>query len=210
AVATSGPSGGFLPARLAVKKGVRDRFDKSIARIRDKGDAGLLRTFVEKHLLQGTTEAEFIEIVDLPLELTFFRNIAGVIGLRDVELMLGAGLAVYNTTRNMLDQARNCTQFFRNESCGKCVPCRIGSQKLVEIGTELLRLRNPYVIPLADADGHEQTVLPDNLWDKLSDHVNDFAKQMRMTAICGLGYVAPNPLNTALQFFPEDVRSGEK
>ena len=35
----------------------------------------------------------------------------------------------------MLDMALNSTQFFRNESCGKCVPCRVGSQKLVEMLT---------------------------------------------------------------------------
>ena len=139
AVATSGPSGGFLPPALSVKKGVKDRLDKTVARtrVRDPMEGELLKAFAEKHLLADGVEAGSLPIVHLPLDLSFFRNVAGVIGLRDVELMLGAGLVVYNETRNMLEQARNCTQFFRNESCGKCVPCRIGSQKFVEIGTEL-------------------------------------------------------------------------
>ena len=33
----------------------------------------------------------------------------------------------------MLDMALNATRFYRNESCGKCVPCRVGSQKMVEM-----------------------------------------------------------------------------
>ncbi len=48
--------------------------------------------------------------------------------------MLGSGaLVVCSEDRCMLDMALNATQFFRNESCGKCVPCRVGSQKLVEM-----------------------------------------------------------------------------
>jgi NADH:ubiquinone oxidoreductase subunit F (NADH-binding) len=207
AIAASGPSGGFLPARLPVKKGVKDRLDKAVARTRerDKMDADLLHDFGEKHLVAGGVEATFVETIHLPLDLNFFRNIAGVIGLGDIEMMVGGGLVVYNNTRNMLEQARNCTQFFRNESCGKCVPCRIGSQKLVEIGTELLRKKASGALVLADEDGGK-TDIPAALWEKLPENLNDFAKYLRLTAICGLGYVAPNPLNTAIQFFPRDVQ----
>ena len=204
AVATSGPSGGFLPARLPVRKGVMDRLDRAIARVRDPLEGELLKDFAAAHLLRDGVEATFLEIVHLPLDLNFFRNIASAIGLRDVELMLGGGIVVYNSTRNMLEQARNCTQFFRNESCGKCVPCRIGSQKLVEIGTELLRRRDSGALVLKDEDGTPPPI-PDMLWEKLGDNLNEFAKSMRLTAICGLGYVAPNPLNTAVQFFPDDL-----
>ncbi len=204
AIAPSGPSGGFLPARLPVAKKLKDRLERAIARVRDPDEGNLLTAFAEGHLLKDGVEVDFFEIVHLPLDLNFFRNIASVIGLRDIELMLGAGIVVYNDTRNMLEQARNCTQFFRNESCGKCVPCRIGSQKLVEIGTELLRRCSSQTLSLADEDG-KPPAIPEVLWEKLNENVNDFARYMRLTAICGLGYVAPNPLNTALQFFPEDV-----
>src|ERR1700747_2022029 len=54
--------------------------------------------------------------------------------LADAGSMLGAGaLGVCAEDRCMLDMALNATQFYRNESCGKCVPCRVGSQKLVEM-----------------------------------------------------------------------------
>ena len=42
----------------------------------------------------------------------------------------------------MVDQAINAVEFFRNESCGKCVPCRIGSQKLAVLGDNLRRARS--------------------------------------------------------------------
>lgn len=215
AIATSGPSSGFLPPRLPVKKGVKERLDKALGRFKDRDtgklqmDGELVKAFTEKHLIPGGVEIASLNILHLPLDLNFFRNIASVIGLRDIELMLGAGLVVYNDTRNMLEQARNSTQFFRNESCGKCVPCRIGSQKLVEIGTELMRKRQKDALVLADADG-EPVDIPDAVFEKLSENLNDFTKYLRMTAICGLGYVAPNPLNTAMAFFPQDVQGETK
>jgi formate dehydrogenase beta subunit len=204
AVATSGPSGGFLPAKMPVTKGVKDRLDKAVSRARDPLEGELLKKFGHEHLMVGDVEATTLEIIHLPLDLNFFRSVAGVIGLRDIEMMVGGGLVVYNETRNMLEQARNCTQFFRNESCGKCVPCRLGSQKLVEIGTELLRQRTKDALVLSDHDG-APTQIPQALWDKLPENLNDIAKYLRQTAICGLGYVAPNPLNTAMAFFPKDV-----
>ncbi len=48
--------------------------------------------------------------------------------------MVGSGaIVVCAEGRCMLDMALNATRFYRNESCGKCVPCRVGSQKLVEM-----------------------------------------------------------------------------
>lgn len=205
AVAPSGPSGGFLPAKLPVKKGVKERLDRAVARARDPLEGKLIKGFAEKHLFKDGVEIDTFDIMNLPLDLNFFRNIAAVIGQRDVELMLGAGIVVYNNTRNMVDQARNCTQFFRNESCGKCVPCRIGSQKMVEMGTELVRRRDKKSLVLRDEDGKSPPV-PDVMFEKLTDNMNDMARYMRLTAICGLGYVAPNPLNTLLQFFPQDLK----
>ena len=50
--------------------------------------------------------------------------------------MLGSGaIVVCAEGRCMLDMALNAVRFFRNESCGKCVPCRMGSQKMVDILT---------------------------------------------------------------------------
>ena len=51
-----------------------------------------------------------------------------------VGAMLGAaGIIVFDNTRDMLDVAHNAMEFFAEESCGKCFPCRIGTQRLTEL-----------------------------------------------------------------------------
>ncbi|MBX9579571.1 MAG: NAD(P)H-dependent oxidoreductase subunit E [Gemmataceae bacterium] len=185
AVAPSGPSCGLLPARLPVDAKFREQVDDRVKRIgeRSAADAAFARWFVDAHLPPGAAD---LDVLALPLDLTFFRNLQGLIRL-PVEPMLGAGLAVYAGAADALDHAVNFTEFYRNESCGKCVPCRLGSQKLVQIGTDLLRRR-------ADGTG------PD-----LPGLVKDITATLQQTSICGLGYVAPIPLATALAYFTSDV-----
>jgi NADH:ubiquinone oxidoreductase subunit F (NADH-binding) len=152
AVAPSGPSGGFLPARVRA------------------GD--LPEKFVKEKLPPG---AQALDILDLLLDLSTL----GLMGS-----MLGAAFVVYDDSRDMVASALNCTQFFRNESCGKCVPCRVGSQKLVDLTGELL----------AGKSSRARLGL-----------VGELAEAMTLTSICGLGQVASNPLTSALRHFPEDV-----
>jgi NADH:ubiquinone oxidoreductase subunit F (NADH-binding)/NADH:ubiquinone oxidoreductase subunit E len=190
AVATSGPSGGLLPARLPVDP----KFDEkkcadAVARIRERSqpDAELMEWFLATQVRLG---AKSFNLLRVPLDLNFFRNLNSVFKL-PVEAMLGAGLVVYAEGTDILDQAVNFTEFYRNESCGKCVPCRVGSQKLVQIGTDLLRRRDQGV-PTPDTEG-------------LRQDVRQITKVVQLTSICGLGYVAPIPLATALAYFPEEL-----
>jgi NADH:ubiquinone oxidoreductase subunit F (NADH-binding) len=170
AVATSGPSGGFLPRRLPLQ----DLEKKLAAEVRQK---------------RGADTAD-LDVLDLELDVRFFRLLGG-------NFMLGAGLVVYNDTRDMLDEAIAALEFFRNESCGKCVPCRIGSQKLVEVA----RRRRSGKLAARDVyDGGAARVA-----------IDDLAVTMNETSICGLGKVAPNPLLTLLRYFRSDVeRDGQR
>ena len=165
AFAPSGPSGGFLPALLPVAALPRG-WEK-------RAPAGL----VEQVAAAGGTH---LDILDLPLDLQRFR---------DLGLALGSGLVVYDDSRDMAVEAVNCSQFFRDESCGKCVPCRIGSQKIVALGEELLAGD----VDAAGFTGRQQLV-------------GELTRAMEMTSICGLGMVAAKPFQSALQFFPADVR----
>ena len=72
--------------------------------------------------------------------------------------------------RCMLDMALNAVMFFRNESCGKCVPCRMGSQKLVDI-LDRVDARQRHRVPTCE------------LMDELTE-------TMKLTSICGLGQFA--------------------
>jgi hypothetical protein len=90
----------------------------------------------------------------------------------------------------MLDQALNASAFFRNESCGKCVPCRVGSQKLVEMAGGILQWQYD-----------EESIRP---VEKL---LTELQRTMEMTSICGLGMVAGNPLISVFRHFREDLEA---
>ena len=107
--------------------------------------------------------------------------------LAEAGSMLGSGaVVVCDENTCMLDMALNSTKFFRNESCGKCVPCRVGSQKLVDLLTGWTQ-------------GHgSSTDLA--LIDELSD-------ALRLTSICGLGQVVPAPIASVLKHFRDEVEA---
>ena len=107
--------------------------------------------------------------------------------LADAGSMLGSGaLVVFAEDRCMLDMALNTTEFFRNESCGKCVPCRVGSQKLVGL-----------LSAWTQGKGSASDLA---LIDELSN-------ALRLTSICGLGQVVPAPIASVLKHFREEAES---
>ena len=94
--------------------------------------------------------------------------------------MLGSGaLVVMAQDTDLLAAAVNVLRFFRDESCGKCVPCRVGSTKAHVILDSLLA-----------AGGGPGDVNGD---------VRDLAEVMRRTSICGLGQVALGPVMSVLR-----------
>ncbi|MBY0461315.1 MAG: hypothetical protein K2V38_28690, partial [Gemmataceae bacterium] len=197
AVATSGPSGGLLPAKIPVdaKFDEKKRAD-AVAKIRERSgqDADFMEWFLKTHLPLGATE---LDLMAIPLDLVFFRHMNSALQF-PVEPMLGAAIAVYCGNVDVLGQALNYTEFYRNESCGKCVPCRLGSQKLVQIGTDLVARREGGQ-PLAGADA-----------ERVKSDVKEITKTLQLTSICGLGYVAPIPLATALAYFAADTQKARK
>lgn len=74
--------------------------------------------------------------------------------------------------------ARNLLEFFEEESCGQCTPCRVGCEKAVAL------MKQPK-------------------WDK--DLLNELSDAMMDASICGLGQAAPNPIKSILRFFPEEI-----
>ena len=193
AVATSGPSGGLLPAKIpiAAKLDEQQRADV-VKRIADRSatDAAYMEWFLQTHVPPGATH---LDLLDVPLDLTFYRNMESAFKL-PVEPMLGAALIVYAGNVDILEQAVNFTEFYRNESCGKCVPCRLGSQKLVQIGNDLMRRRDAGAPPVGAEAKAAKT------------DIEQITRTLKLTSICGLGYVAPFPLATALAYFAPDFQ----
>lgn len=98
---------------------------------------------------------------------------------------LGAGgIMVFDDTRDMVEVAHQAMEFFAHESCGKCFPCRIGTQRITE--------------RLAGKAG------PGDLADWL-DEVRDLGETMKATSACGLGQAAPLISESLIRYFPERV-----
>jgi NADH:ubiquinone oxidoreductase subunit F (NADH-binding) len=100
--------------------------------------------------------------------------------------MLGSGaLVVVAEGTDLLAAATNVLNFFRAESCGKCVPCRVGSTKAQAILTEVLAAGGG----AADVD----------------QRIDELEETMRLTSICGLGQVALGPVMSVLRMQRERV-----
>ncbi|MBZ9918890.1 NADH-quinone oxidoreductase subunit F [Mesorhizobium sp. B2-2-4] len=88
-------------------------------------------------------------------------------------------IVVFSRADNIKQVTLNLMKFFKHESCGKCTPCREGTEKLVAIL-------------------QEQGPMPE-------DKIRDLEAVMRDSSICGLGQAAPNPINHLLTHFRSDL-----
>jgi len=94
------------------------------------------------------------------------------------------GIIVFDDSRDMVEIACNIMKFYAEESCGKCFPCRIGTQRLVE--------------RLEGKAGPKEV----NLWLK---EVEDIGQTMQAISACGLGISAPLITESLIRYFPDQV-----
>ncbi len=105
--------------------------------------------------------------------------------------MLGAGAMVFMAEgTNLLAAGTNVLRFFRNESCGKCVPCRVGSHKALDILEGMLER----------GEGPEA----------VNGEVADLEETARLTSICGLGQVAMAPVMSVVKLQGDSARAAEQ
>jgi len=103
------------------------------------------------------------------------------------ETILGAGaITVFNESRDVIDIVYRTTEFLAEESCGKCSPCREGTEAMVEIMERFSR-----------GEGEEKDI---RLLEELSE-------AMMLSSLCGLGQAAPNPVIDTLRYFRDDYDS---
>ncbi len=107
--------------------------------------------------------------------------------LYDAGSMMGSGgMVVMDESTCMVDVAKYFLTFLQDESCGKCVPCRIGVDRMLEIVTDIASGRGrPEQIPLLE----------------------ELAETIGETALCGLGKTAPNPVLSTLRYFAEEYQA---
>lgn len=98
---------------------------------------------------------------------------------------LGAGgIMVFDDSRDMVKVAHDAMAFFAHESCGKCFPCRIGTERLTE------RLNGSH--------GPKE-------WEAWLAEVQDIGEAMKATSACGLGMAAPHVTESLLRYFGDDT-----
>ena len=107
--------------------------------------------------------------------------------LAEAGSMVGSGgMVVMDEGTCMVDVAKYFLKFLQDESCGKCVPCRLGVDRMLEIITDI-----------AEGNGnHEQIGLLEDLGHTVSE-----------TALCGLGKTAANPVLSTLRYFREEYET---
>ena len=106
--------------------------------------------------------------------------------IRSKGSFLGAGgIIVFDDSRNMVDAAHEAMAFFAHESCGKCFPCRIGTQRMTE------RLNG--CSPMSK--------------DEWLEEIADISSTMKATSACGLGMAAPHVTESLVRYFPEQIEA---
>ena len=104
-----------------------------------------------------------------------------------VGAMMGSGgLVVMDETTCMVDVAKFFLNFTQSESCGKCTPCREGTKRMLEILTRI-----------TEGEGREGDI----------ELLESMAKNIKTTALCGLGQTAPNPVLSTLHFFRDEYEA---
>ncbi len=107
--------------------------------------------------------------------------------LVDAGAMMGSGgLVAMDETTCMVDVARFFLTFTQNESCGKCTPCREGTQQMLDTLTRI-----------TDGKGESGDI----------EKLEHLAKVIKETSLCGLGQTAPNPVLTTLRYFRHEYEA---
>ncbi len=117
-------------------------------------------------------------------------------GLKAVGAMMGSGgLVVMDEDTCMVDLARFFMDFLKNESCGKCIPCREGTRRMFETLDMLTR-------PRGRESGDDALVR-----FQAVTNLERLARVVQDTALCGLGTTAPNPVLSTLRWFRDEYEA---
>ena len=107
--------------------------------------------------------------------------------LGDIGSMMGSGgMVVMEDTTCMVDMAKFFLSFTRNESCGKCLPCRVGNMRLYEV-----------LERITGGKGRTGDI----------DFLVDLSEDIKISSLCGLGQTAPNPVLSTIRFFRDEYEA---
>ncbi|MGR6836301.1 NADH-ubiquinone oxidoreductase-F iron-sulfur binding region domain-containing protein [Syntrophomonas erecta] len=118
------------------------------------------------------------ELLDIPVDYKSVQETGAIMG--------SGGMIVVDETTCMVDLARYFLDFTQKESCGKCVQCRLGTKRMLEILNRI-------------CSGQGQTG-DIELLEELAGHIKE-------SALCGLGQSAPNPVITTIKYFRHEYEA---
>ncbi len=117
-------------------------------------------------------------LVDTPVDYESISQTGAIMG--------SGGMVVMDETTCMVDIAKFFLGFTQEESCGKCIPCRVGTKMMLDILTRITA-----------GEGKEEDL----------ETLKDLAETIKSTALCGLGNTAPNPVLTTLRYFRDEYEA---
>jgi bidirectional [NiFe] hydrogenase diaphorase subunit len=120
----------------------------------------------------GCLPARFL---DTPVDYEHLQQLGSMMG--------SGGLVVMDDTVSMPEVARYYMEFCREESCGKCAPCRVGTAKM-----------HAFLDRICRGEGRDRDLV----------HLEGLARTVRATSLCGLGQSAPNPVFSTLEHFRDE------
>ena len=118
------------------------------------------------------------ELLNLPVDFDSLTQAGSMMG--------SGGMVVMNQDTCMVDVARYFLDFTRRESCGQCVPCRVGTKQMFDILDDICRKQGrPGDIELLE----------------------ELGKSIAATSLCALGQSAPNPVLTTIRYFRDEYEA---
>lgn len=118
------------------------------------------------------------DLLDTPIDYESLGETGAIMG--------SGGMVVMDQSTCMVDMAKFFTSFTVEESCGKCVPCRIGLNRMLEVLTRI-----------TEGKGKEGDI----------EFLERMATSIKATALCGLGNTAPNPVLTTIRYFRDEYEA---
>ncbi len=115
------------------------------------------------------------ELIDIPIDYDSLVEAGAIMG--------SGGVVIMDNTACMVDMARFFLAFTQQESCGKCVPCRIGTKTMLEILTRI-----------TEGNGKEGDV----------ELLVSLANDIKGSSLCGLGQTAPNPVLSTIRYYRDE------
>ena len=118
------------------------------------------------------------ELLDIPVDYEKLGEAGAIMG--------SGGLVVMDENTCMVEIARYFVEFTQKESCGKCVPCRLGTRQMLQTLTDITK-----------GNGSAEDV----------DLLEEIGASVKLGSLCGLGQTAPNPVLTTLRYFRDEYEA---